>query len=359
MLSSLSNLYELNGYNRFKMSKFEEYDLYVKNKDFLISDNIITFNDIGGRLLALKPDVTLSIVKNVKDEDGLKKVYYNENVYRVSESTGAFKEIMQVGLECIGDIDTYLTFEVISLAAKSLLMISDSCVLDLSDLKVLSALLDRATENADVKKQIFRLIGTKSAHEIDKFSDEIDAAYLAAIKEIALISGKPDTVLKRLKDILNGLVKNDVLCELESVCALLNFAGLSDKVRIDFSVVNDIKYYNGIVFKGFVDGINKDILSGGRYDNLLHKMGKAKGAIGFAIYLDLLENLQGNSAPFDVDAAVLYDENSDLTALSNLIAELNGKNLSATALKALPERLKCRKVYKIMGSEVSILEDNT
>ena len=183
MLSSLSSLYEQNGYNRFKMSKFEEYDLYVKNKDFLISDNIITFNDIGGKLLALKPDVTLSIVKNVRDEDTLKKVYYNENVYRVSGATGAFKEIMQVGLECIGDIDTYLTFEVISLAVKSLLKISEASVLDLSDLKVLSALIDKATESAEVKKQIFKLIGTKSAHEMDKFSGEINPDYLAAIKE--------------------------------------------------------------------------------------------------------------------------------------------------------------------------------
>ncbi len=358
MLSSLSSLYEQNGYNRFKMSKFEEYDLYVKNKDFLISDNIITFNDIGGKLLALKPDVTLSIVKNVKDDDTLKKVYYNENVYRVSGTTGAFKEIMQVGLECIGDIDTYLTFEVISLAVKSLLKISELSVLDLSDLKVLSALLDKATESAEVKKQIFRLIGTKSAHEIDKFSGQIDPAYLAAIKEIALLSGSPDAVLGKLKGILNGLIDTGVLYDLESLCALLKANGLDKNVRIDFSVVNDIKYYNGIVFKGFVSGISKDILSGGRYDNLLYKMGKKKGAIGFAIYLDLLEDLQNETQPFDIDAAVLYDENSDLVTLSNLISKLNGENLSATALKTLPEKLKCRKVYKIIGSEVSILEDN-
>lgn len=358
MLSSLSSLYEQNGYNRFKMSKFEEYDLYVKNKDFLISDNIITFNDIGGKLLALKPDVTLSIVKNVRDEDTLKKVYYNENVYRVSGATGAFKEIMQVGLECIGDIDTYLTFEVISLAVKSLLKISEASVLDLSDLKVLSALLDKATESAEVKKQIFKLIGTKSAHEMDKFSGEINPDYLAAIKEIALLSGSPDAVLGKLKDILNGLVDTSVLSDLESLCALLKANSLDKNVRIDFSVVNDIKYYNGIVFKGFVSGISKDILSGGRYDNLLYKMGKAKGAIGFAIYLDLLEDLQNETQPFDIDAAVLYDENSDLVTLSNLIAKLNGENLSATAIKSLPEKLKCRKVYKINGSEVSILENN-
>ncbi len=358
MLSSLSRLYEQSGYNRFKMSKFEEYDLYVKNKDFLISDSIITFNDIGGKLLALKPDVTLSIVKNVRNEDTLKKVYYNENVYRVSETTGAFKEIMQVGLECIGDIDTYHTFEVISLAVKSLLKISETSVLDISDLKVLSALLDKATESAEVKKQIFSLIGTKSAHEMDKLSYLIDAPYLAAIKEIALLSGSPDTVLGKLKNILNGLVDIAVLNDLENLCALLKANALDKNVRIDFSVVNDIKYYNGIVFKGFVSGISKDVLSGGRYDNLLHKMGKTKGAIGFAIYLDLLEDLQNETQPFDIDAAVLYDENSDLVTLSNLISKLNGENLSATALKFLPEKLKCRKVYKINGSEVSILEDN-
>ena len=83
----LRALYGKYGYTQYKMSKFEEYDLYVKNKDFLVSDNVITFTDTDGKLMALKPDVTLSIIKNSKDLcDGLTKVYYNENVYRVSIS---------------------------------------------------------------------------------------------------------------------------------------------------------------------------------------------------------------------------------------------------------------------------------
>ena len=121
----LRSLYEKYGYIQYKMSKFEEYDLYVKNKDFLVSDSIITFNDTNGKLLALKPDVTLSIIKNTQDAAGsVQKVYYNENVYRVSKGTHTFKEIMQTGLECIGDIDTFNICEVVALAAKSLNAIS-------------------------------------------------------------------------------------------------------------------------------------------------------------------------------------------------------------------------------------------
>ena len=113
---ALRALYAGCGYSRYKMSKFEEYDLYARNKDFLVSDNIITFTDTDGRLLALKPDVTLSIVKNSRAAEGLTKVFYNENVYRVSGSTKNFREIMQVGLECIGDVGSAEIGEVLSLA---------------------------------------------------------------------------------------------------------------------------------------------------------------------------------------------------------------------------------------------------
>ena len=60
----LRELYQRHGYLPYKMSKFEEYDLYVRNKSFLVSEQILTFTDMDGKLMALKPDVTLSILKN-------------------------------------------------------------------------------------------------------------------------------------------------------------------------------------------------------------------------------------------------------------------------------------------------------
>ena len=132
---ALRALYRSYGFTQYKMSKFEEYDLYAKNKDFLVSDNVITFTDTDGKLLALKPDVTLSIIKNSKDDlFGVQKVFYNENVYRVSKGTRSFKELMQVGLECIGDIDEKEVCEVLSLAVKSLKTLSNEFVLDISHL---------------------------------------------------------------------------------------------------------------------------------------------------------------------------------------------------------------------------------
>ena len=78
----LTSLFSSYGYKKFKMSKFEEYDLYIENKSFLKSDNIIAFNDPTGKLLALKPDVTLSIAKNTaENECEPRKLFYAENVY--------------------------------------------------------------------------------------------------------------------------------------------------------------------------------------------------------------------------------------------------------------------------------------
>ncbi len=106
VIFTLRSLYAQYGYRPYKMSKFEEYDLYVSNKDFLISDSVITFTDTDGKLMALKPDVTLSIIKSTRDDSpSVRKLYYHVYIYRVQKCSGSFRELIQVGLECIGPLD--------------------------------------------------------------------------------------------------------------------------------------------------------------------------------------------------------------------------------------------------------------
>ena len=138
VMFALRSLYANHGYARFKMNKFEEYDLYAGNREFLLSDSVLTFTDGNGKLMAMKPDVTLSIVKSTRDDsDGLQKLYYNENVYRAARGSN-YKELMQVGLECIGNVDIACMAEVLELAMESLRQISDAPVLELSHLGLLA-----------------------------------------------------------------------------------------------------------------------------------------------------------------------------------------------------------------------------
>ena len=85
--------------------------------------------------------------------------------------------------------------------------------------------------------------------------------------------------------------------ELYAVTQKLVNAGYEKNINIDCSVVNDMNYYNGIVFKGFIQGVPVSVLSGGRYDRLMERVNKKSGAIGFAVYLDEVDRiLESNKA---------------------------------------------------------------
>ena len=141
----LRELYSKHGYNHYRVSKFEEYDLYAKNKSFLVSENLLTFTDTNGKLMALKPDVTLSIIKNaVASPKESYKLYYDEHVYRTTSGGDGFREIMQTGLECIGNIDMFAQCEVIMLAQRSLMSISEDYLLDMSHMRFVEGLLENA-----------------------------------------------------------------------------------------------------------------------------------------------------------------------------------------------------------------------
>lgn len=341
---ALRALYRRYGYLPYKMSKFEPYEYYIQNKDFLVSDRIITFNDTNGKLLALKPDVTLSIVKNGEDVPGCKqKVYYNENVYRVSENTHQFKEIMQAGLECIGDIDLYDIFETVSLAAQSLSLISPDFVLQISHLGILSAVLEEISPDQSFRQKIIGCMKSKNSHDLSRICQQygVEDNRLRILLEAY---GERSQVLEKLEGLDCG---KEALQELKTLSALLDQLPWAEKILFDFSAVNNMSYYNGIVFQGFLSGICEGVLAGGQYDKLMQKLGRRAGAVGFAVYLDLLEQLPAEDAQFDVDVLLIYEAETDKLAVAGAVAELTAQGKTVSTQKSIPQKLRYRQLLKL------------
>lgn len=348
----LRELYSKHGYSRFKVSRFEEYDLYARNKSFLVNENVLTFTDTNGRLMALKPDVTLSIVKNIpSDSRETNKLYYNENVYRPSAEGNGFKEIVQTGLECIGHVDMFAQSEVIMLALRSLEAISGEYILDVSHMGLLEGLLDKAGVREEDRGVVTELIKSKNVSGLRRTLEALRADISAAdaVLELAQLYLPLDGTLAMLEKCCVGSDKAMRACgELKSICNIMKLYGLSERLYFDFSIVNDRSYYDGVIFKGFINGIPDSVLSGGRYDRLLERMGKSSSAIGFALYLDRLERFGAEERRYDADVLLAYDTDVDCETVIAAVKRLNdsGKTVR-TCSSEDKSSARCRESIKI------------
>lgn len=358
---TLRELYSRHGYNHYKVSKFEEYDLYARNKSFLVSENLLTFTDTNGKLMALKPDITLSIIKNaVADDKASYKLYYDEHVYRTTSGGDGFREIMQTGLECIGNIDIFSECEVIMLAARSLKSISEDYLLDLSHMRFTEGLLENAGVPAEDMADFLALMGTKNVPALRALC----AARGIADGECEKLCGLTAMYMpiKAALAEIEPMVKGDKMqAAYEELCGIyraMECYGLAHKLCLDFSVVNDMNYYDGIIFKGFVNRIPDSILSGGRYDRLMERFGKKTGAIGFAVYLDKLERFGGDSGEYDIDVMLVYGKDVSAERIIATVDSLAAEGRTVRTVSAPDRSVRYRQLVSLTEEGVKVLETN-
>lgn len=312
--NKITLLFENRGFERFKSGCFEEYSLYRDNESFLVGKNVITFTDLTGRLMAIRPDVTLSLIRRTEiDTSRTNKFFYNERVYRRAAGGKEFKEIAQTGAEVVGCIDSLCEVELVLLMCDTLGVISDKYILDVSHVGYTEGLL---SEFGDMREEVKDYLSRKDVHDFLKLAERAryDKRLRDAFITAAELDGNPTEALKRAeKTVLNARMKS-ALEELELLVERLKMLGLDGKININFSMANDADYYSGLVFNGYIEGVPHCVLTGGRYDNLLHKFKKEGGAIGFAVYLGEIERYF-NSDKSEVDYLIIYDDESQDKAL--------------------------------------------
>jgi len=329
VLLNIRKMYDSYGYKKISLPSFEEYDLYNENKDF-IDRNVLTVMSPNGKLLALRPDITLSVAKKVSKDQSLKysKIYYQKNTYNLTKYVG-YEEDEQLGIELIGKESTFLDFEIINLAVKSLDIINKKSMIVLSHAGFISSVFENFDLEYEIKEQILDCINRKNSHDIQKIlkrNEHISENVKKLIYKIPELSGNLENIEKELLKYEINVNTKKILSELKQLNSLLMKFYKKSKIIFDFSVVKNLNYYNGIILQGYIEGFPNVILTGGRYDKLFEKFGVDTGAVGFAILTDGLKGYYKDTDKKDFEVLIAYDD-SDFEKLVEIVNDFQKKGL--------------------------------
>ncbi len=319
----LRNLLEDYGYKNISVNLLEDYESY-KGSHLIKDENILKLIHPNGKLYALRPDMTIPIAKRFalegKKEELSHKVYYNDSVFRIEQkSFNSLSEMQQIGVEALGVKDKIIDFEILTLAKEILSEINDTYHIDLSHSGILDKLFNLGTFTKEEKEIILAHISKREKSDLEKFLGKNDSKVEIKESLVKLLSlnGSYEKVMEEFKNDKFLKTFEDIIEDLSEFKDYLDVYGI--KVDLDFSLSSNLKYYTGIIFKGYVPNIAEAVLTGGRYDKLSKTFGKDMGAIGFGV--NLTEILQGFEEGNRPRGAIVFYEDQD-KALIEVIKNL-------------------------------------
>jgi ATP phosphoribosyltransferase regulatory subunit len=352
--SVLKRMYSECGYSHYRTVGFEEYDLFSAYRDFLTSGQMITFTGAGGRLLALKPDITMSIIRDASQMSGRSdKFFYSESVYRVPAGGDEFKEILQIGLECIGDICQYDRAEVVSLACRTLNCTGCDYMIDISHTGLIDGIYKSFGISERFKADIAAALKDKNAPGLSSICSaagikENDIKKLIDLSRMSMPIKQAKAALEEL-GFLRYMESADAIKELDMIAKTLT-DDEADRVRLDLSVVHGINYYDGIVFNGYICGVSEAILKGGEYGKLVTMMGHTGSGLGFALYTDLLESLDRATVKYAADV-LLVCGNCDPVIVANKVRDLKNEGKTVLVQKSAVGIERCKTCIRMCSGE--------
>ena len=367
--NKLAELFTRSGYSEVVTPGIEFYDLFSGSSRHFRQEVMYKLTDSKGRLMVLRPDSTIPIARLAASRLAAAKLplrlYYNQAVYENNALLkGRSDEIAQAGIELIGGENTERAdFEAMCLALEALEAFdSDNFRFEIGDIGYFKELVSKLEVEDSIREDIRLLISAKDFPALNDLLDEIgDNEITRALKQLPRLFGGLD-VLDRASEMFSDEKTDKILAHLKDVAGKLASLGYEGKISVDLGIVSHANYYTGIVFKGYLSGIGKSVLKGGRYDKLLGEFGRPSPAVGFGVNCDDVANyLRRNSLSPSVsapDCIVFAERDKSIEAIAfarKLIK--NGKTAEVSLYDTLEETesyARTRGIKKIccIGGEV-------
>ena len=274
---------------------FEDYDVYQHFFPQLRQQMVKTI-DTDGRVLVLRPDVTLPIVETAAREfprsNQLLKFGYVSTVFREYYGRSTYgKDFLQGGIEILGDSSPECDGEVIVTAAEILKAVgAENIRIDIGTAAYTQALFDGLPLSEEQKATLKGYMAERNLVACKSYiaSLPISSDARKALEALPVLFGPYAQTLSKARDysINSGML--NALSRLERVYDYILYAGYADKVQLDFGFASRLGSYTDTVFKVYVDGALYDIIDGGRYDQLSSRFGVDRPACGFGMNINLL-----------------------------------------------------------------------
>lgn len=281
------------GYDEIITPTIEFYDTINSGFEALREEELYKFFDNKGKIMALRPDMTIPIARVVaskfKEVKQSLRFRYCANVFRVHESLGGKKnEYTDCGVELIGEKDENSDLEILVTALDVLKVLEKyKYKLEVGNIKLFNSAVEELNLDYDEKMKLSQLIDRKSLQELEEYLESLnlEEKYKALFLKLPWLFGGKEILKEGRKYCFNNEMSESI-DYLENISKELDQLGYGDLAYYDLGMVPTVNYYTGITFRGYVEGVGTTVLSGGRYDKLLSTFGEDRPAVGFSINLD-------------------------------------------------------------------------
>jgi len=288
------------------------------------------FFDREGRILALRPELTMPIARLVstrlRGADLPLRLCYGADVYR--NTSVRHREFRQVGVELIGSDQELADAEVIALAVEAIAALGlKNYQFNLGHMGIFSGLMLEAGVDEGMQAKLEEALARKDMVGVENWvhQSELPERVQELLLRLPHFHGGEEILDEVLLWSERPAIR-DAVESLRRIYRYLHDFGVQANVSLDLGILRGFSYYTGAVFEGYVPGMGFPVVEGGRYDMLYADFGVPQPATGFAIHLGTLLE-QFPLLPVEGAEILVYGSNDKLVIQKCQVLRAQGKRV--------------------------------